>query len=245
MMFEIEAKIVRSQILAGEPRIDGRDTRTVRPIEIRTGVLPRVRPALFTRGETRAWSSPPRHRGKTLSASMPDRRVPATPSCSTTTCPPFATGETGRESGQPEAPRNRPRPSGQACPGAAAARQGRLRLHRARGLGNHRVQRFLVDGFRLRRLPGHDGRWRADEGPRGRYRHGSDQGTATKSAVLTDILGDEEITRATWTSRWLAPPPACITLCRWTSDPGYHQRKSCKWPWRKPRSPPAHPGQDG
>ncbi|MGH6649112.1 MAG: polyribonucleotide nucleotidyltransferase, partial [Aquabacterium sp.] len=42
LLFDIEAKIVRSQILAGEPRIDGRDTRTVRPIEIRTGVLPRV-----------------------------------------------------------------------------------------------------------------------------------------------------------------------------------------------------------
>jgi polyribonucleotide nucleotidyltransferase len=35
MLFDIEARIVRSQILAGEPRIDGRDTRTVRPIEIR------------------------------------------------------------------------------------------------------------------------------------------------------------------------------------------------------------------
>ncbi|PZP61734.1 MAG: polyribonucleotide nucleotidyltransferase, partial [Delftia acidovorans] len=40
MLFDIEARIVRSQILAGEPRIDGRDTRTVRPIEIRNSVLP-------------------------------------------------------------------------------------------------------------------------------------------------------------------------------------------------------------
>ncbi len=52
---DLEAKIVRSQILAGEPRIDGRDTRTVRPITIRTGVLPRAHgSALFTRGETQA-----------------------------------------------------------------------------------------------------------------------------------------------------------------------------------------------
>ncbi|GHD80279.1 polyribonucleotide nucleotidyltransferase [Vogesella fluminis] len=51
----LEAEIVRGQILAGEPRIDGRDTRTVRPIAIRTGVLPRVHgSALFTRGETQA-----------------------------------------------------------------------------------------------------------------------------------------------------------------------------------------------
>ena len=53
--FNLEAKTVRSQILNGEPRIDGRDTRTVRPINIRTGVLPRTHgSALFTRGETQA-----------------------------------------------------------------------------------------------------------------------------------------------------------------------------------------------
>ena len=55
LLFEIEAKIVRSQILSGEPRIDGRDTRTVRAIEIRNSVLPRTHgSALFTRGETQA-----------------------------------------------------------------------------------------------------------------------------------------------------------------------------------------------
>ena len=55
VLFDMEARIVRSQILAGDPRIDGRDTRTVRPISIRTGVLPRAHgSALFTRGETQA-----------------------------------------------------------------------------------------------------------------------------------------------------------------------------------------------
>jgi len=55
LLFDIEAKIVRSQILSGEPRIDGRDTRTVRPISIRTSALPRTHgSALFTRGETQA-----------------------------------------------------------------------------------------------------------------------------------------------------------------------------------------------
>jgi ribonuclease PH len=49
IMFDLEAKIVRSQILEGEPRIDGRDTRTVRPISIRSSVLPRTHgSALFT-----------------------------------------------------------------------------------------------------------------------------------------------------------------------------------------------------
>jgi polyribonucleotide nucleotidyltransferase len=51
----LEKKTVRERILAGEPRIDGRDTRTVRPITIRTGLLPRTHgSALFTRGETQA-----------------------------------------------------------------------------------------------------------------------------------------------------------------------------------------------
>ena len=55
LFFEVESRIVRGRILAGEPRIDGRDTRTVRPIAIRTGVLPRTHgSALFTRGETQA-----------------------------------------------------------------------------------------------------------------------------------------------------------------------------------------------
>ena len=52
---DIEYRTVRDHILSGEPRIDGRDTRTVRPITIRTGVLPRTHgSALFTRGETQA-----------------------------------------------------------------------------------------------------------------------------------------------------------------------------------------------
>jgi polyribonucleotide nucleotidyltransferase len=55
MFKDLESKIVRGRILAGEARIDGRDTRTVRPITIRTGVLPRTHgSALFTRGETQA-----------------------------------------------------------------------------------------------------------------------------------------------------------------------------------------------
>ncbi len=55
ILFSLESEIVRSQILNGEPRIDGRDTRTVRPISIRLGVLPRTHGSvLFTRGETQA-----------------------------------------------------------------------------------------------------------------------------------------------------------------------------------------------
>ena len=51
----LEKSTVRSRILAGEPRIDGRDTRTVRPIQVRTTILERTHgSALFTRGETQA-----------------------------------------------------------------------------------------------------------------------------------------------------------------------------------------------
>ncbi len=51
----LESNIVRGRILKGEPRIDGRDTKTVRPIDIKTGILPRTHgSALFTRGETQA-----------------------------------------------------------------------------------------------------------------------------------------------------------------------------------------------
>ncbi|AWI53938.1 polyribonucleotide nucleotidyltransferase [Aquabacterium olei] len=97
LLFDIEAKIVRSQILAGEPRIDGRDTRTVRPIEIRTGVLPRVHgSALFTRGETQALVI------ATLGTEQDAQRIDALTGDFRDTflfhynMPPFATGETGR-----------------------------------------------------------------------------------------------------------------------------------------------------
>ncbi|MEJ2343872.1 MAG: polyribonucleotide nucleotidyltransferase [Gammaproteobacteria bacterium] len=52
---KLEKQLVRGRIIAGEPRIDGRDNKTVRPLYIRTGVMPRTHgSALFTRGETQA-----------------------------------------------------------------------------------------------------------------------------------------------------------------------------------------------
>ena len=97
LLFEIEAKIVRGQILAGEPRIDGRDTRTVRAIEIRNSVLPRTHgSALFTRGETQALvvttlgTERDAQRIDALSGEYEDRFMLHS------TMPPFATGETGR-----------------------------------------------------------------------------------------------------------------------------------------------------
>ena len=97
MLFDIEARIVRSQILAGEPRIDGRDTRTVRPIEIRNSVLPRTHgSALFTRGETQALvittlgTERDAQRIDALAGEYEDRFMLHY------NMPPFATGEVGR-----------------------------------------------------------------------------------------------------------------------------------------------------
>jgi polyribonucleotide nucleotidyltransferase len=97
MLFDIEARIVRGQILAGEPRIDGRDTRTVRPIEIRNSVLPRTHgSALFTRGETQALvvttlgTERDAQRIDALAGEFEDRFMLHY------NMPPFATGEVGR-----------------------------------------------------------------------------------------------------------------------------------------------------
>jgi polyribonucleotide nucleotidyltransferase len=97
ILFSLESKIVRSQILDGEPRIDGRDTRTVRPISIRVGVLPRTHgSALFTRGETQALVVATLGTGRdeqiidALQGEYKDRFMLHY------NMPPYATGETGR-----------------------------------------------------------------------------------------------------------------------------------------------------
>ncbi len=54
-LYKLEKNTVRSRVIAGEPRIDGRDRKTVRPIDVKVGVLPRAHgSAIFTRGETQA-----------------------------------------------------------------------------------------------------------------------------------------------------------------------------------------------
>jgi polyribonucleotide nucleotidyltransferase len=97
ILFEFESQIVRSQILNGEPRIDGRDTRTVRPISVRLGVLPRAHgSALFTRGETQALVI------ATLGTKQDEQIIDALMGeyrdrfMLHYNMPPFATGETGR-----------------------------------------------------------------------------------------------------------------------------------------------------
>ncbi|MCS4533673.1 polyribonucleotide nucleotidyltransferase [Neisseria montereyensis] len=94
---QLEADVVRGQILDGQPRIDGRDTRTVRPINIQTGVLPRTHgSALFTRGETQALAV------ATLGTARDEQIIDALSGEYTDrfmlhyNFPPYSTGEVGR-----------------------------------------------------------------------------------------------------------------------------------------------------
>ncbi len=95
-LFKLESRIVRERILAGEPRIDGRDLTTVRPISVKVGVLPRTHgSALFTRGETQALVTTTL--GTTRDAQIIDalegeRREPFMLHYN---FPPFSVGETG------------------------------------------------------------------------------------------------------------------------------------------------------
>ena len=97
MLKAVEKKLVRGRILAGQPRIDGRDTRSVRPITVRTGVLPRTHgSALFTRGETQGLVVTTLGTGRDaqiIDALEGSRREPFMLHYN---FPPYCVGETGR-----------------------------------------------------------------------------------------------------------------------------------------------------
>jgi polyribonucleotide nucleotidyltransferase len=94
--FKLESNIVRQRILSGEPRIDGRDAATVRPITVKAGVLPRTHgSALFTRGETQALVAVTLGTGRDaqiIDALAGERREPFMMHYN---FPPFSVGETG------------------------------------------------------------------------------------------------------------------------------------------------------
>ena len=99
-LYKLESNIVRERILSGEPRIDGRDSTTVRPITIKVGLLPRTHgSALFTRGETQALVVTTLGTGRDaqlIDALDGDRREPFMLHYN---FPPFSVGETGMMSG--------------------------------------------------------------------------------------------------------------------------------------------------
>ena len=176
LFHDLEADVVRNAILDTGMRIDGRDTRTVRPIIAEVGILPRAHgSALFTRGETQAFCV------ATLGTGQDEQVVDALLGeyrenfMLHYNFPPYSVGEAGRM-GSPGPARSRPRQAGVARGASAAAVEGQVPLHHARGLRDHRVERLVLDGDGLRHVAGADGCRRAAEAAGGGHRHGADQG---------------------------------------------------------------------
>ncbi len=157
MFKDLQAKIVRWNILDTSSRIDGRDLQTVRPILAEVGLLPRTHgSALFTRGETQAIVV------ATLGTGEDEQYVDSLTGMYKENFmlhynfPPYSVGETGRMG----SPGRREIGHGKLAWRAVrsdAADGGAVPLHAARRLRNHRVQRLVVDGHRLRHLAGADG----------------------------------------------------------------------------------------
>ena len=148
MFKELEAKIVRWNILDTSKRIDGRDLKTVRPIVAEVGVLPRTHgSALFTRGETQALVV------ATLGTGEDEQFIDALQGTYKETFllhynfPPFSVGETGRMG----APGRREIGHGKLAWRAIhpmLPTPARVPLHHPRRLRDHRVERLVVDGDR-------------------------------------------------------------------------------------------------
>lgn len=177
----LEKKLVRRRILKEGTRIDNRDTKTVRPIEIETGVLPRAHGSvLFARGETKALVV------TTLGSSTDEQRVDSLVGDDSKRFMlhynfPLLGGRSKAAACFP--PRNRARRSGGTRPEGHFAFGGKLPLYRARGVRNSGIQRFVVYGCRVRRLLVPDGCGRAHFGPCGRGGYGVDQGRRSVSRV--------------------------------------------------------------
>ena len=137
---ELEAKIVRWNILDTSKRIDGRDLVTVRPIVVEAPFLPRTHgSALFTRGETQAIVV------ATLGTSEDEQWIDALQGTYKEAFmlhynfPPFSVGETGPHR-RARPPRDRPRQARLARDPPDAAAEGGVPLHHPRRLGDHRVR---------------------------------------------------------------------------------------------------------
>ncbi len=173
---ELEAKIVRWNILDTGNRIDGRDVKTVRPILSEVGVLPRTHgSALFTRGETQALVV------ATLGTGEDEQFIDALQGTYKETFllhynfPPYSVGETGR----------------MGAPGRREIGHGKLAWRAIHPVlpAHHEfpytlrvvseiteIQRLVVDGDGMRDFVGADGCGCAAEAADRRHRHGADQG---------------------------------------------------------------------
>ena len=173
---DVEKDVVRRRILTERARIDGRDTRTVRPIDVQVGLLSRAHgSALFTRGETQALVV------TTLGTGQDEQIIDALAGeyrehfMLHYNFPPYSVGEAGRFG----------------FTGRREVGHGKLAWRSVHPVLPAKAdfpytirvvseitefERLLVDGERLRRIAGIDGRRRAAGACRGRYRHGPDQG---------------------------------------------------------------------
>ena len=189
---ELEAKIVRWNILDTGNRIDGRDVKTVRPIVSEVGILPRAHgSALFTRGETQALVI------ATLGTGEDEQFVDALPGTYKETFllhynfPPFSVGETGRLG----------------APGRREIGHGKLAWRAIRPIlpAHHEFpytlrvvseitefERLILDGDGVRHLAGADGRRRAAQARRPPASPWASSSRTSAIAVLSDILGDED-----------------------------------------------------
>ena len=172
----LEKRAMRAMILETGERVDGRTPEEIRPLYIVPGYLPRVHGSgLFQRGQTQVMSVCTLgmlNEWQRLDTIWPEEGKRYMHQYN---FPPYCTGETGRM-GAPEAPRGGPRRPGRARTGARAARHRHLPLRHPRGLRGARVQRLLLHGLHVRKLPGPDGRRRADLRARLRCGHGPHQG---------------------------------------------------------------------
>ena len=153
----MEAKVVRNNILDTGKRIDGRDLKTVRPIIAEVGILPRAHgSALFTRGETQALVV------TTLGTGEDEQWIDALAGDLQGTFllhynfPPFSVGETGRMGGPGRREIGHGKLAWRAHPSGAAG-EHEFPVHDPRRLGDHRVERLVLDGTRVRRLACADG----------------------------------------------------------------------------------------
>ena len=212
---DLEAKIVRWNILDTSKRIDGRDLVTVRPIVVRGGV-PAAHPRLGAVHPRRD----PGHRGRHARhrrGRAVDRRAAGNLQRSVHAALqlPAVLGRRDRTHRRARPPRDRPRQARLAGDPPDAAAEGGVPLHHPRRLRDHRVERLVVDGDGVRHLAGADGRRRAAEAADRRHRHGPDPGGQALSPCCPTSSATRTIS-ATWTSRWPAPRRASPP-CRWTS----------------------------
>ena len=232
MLFDLEAKIVRSQILDGEPRIDGRDTRTVRPISDphrRAAAHPRLG-AVHARRDAGAGRRHARHRARRADHRRADGRVPRAlhaPLQHAAVTPPARPAASG-------SPKRREIGHGRLAKRALVAV---LPTQEEFAYSMRVVSEItesngsLVDGLGVRRQPRADGRRRADQGARRRHRDGPDQGRQPLRGADRHPGRRGSPRRHGLQGR--RHRQAASPRCRWTSRSRASPRRSCRSRWRR------------